>query len=183
MSRPKPSSRANGRLSSGPKTAEGKARSSRNALRHGLLSRDPILTDESAAGYSQLLAQYRSRFRPQNPGQADLVDAMVHARWQLLRLRALENGLFNDHMLDSERSPQPDAAPQDDSDRLAVAFSELLADGSYPLLQRYEARLQNVFQRALETLVESRAAAPPTVARACPAPPSPLKNTKITKRT
>jgi len=40
--------RANAQLSTGPRTPEGKARSSRNALKHGLLSSQILLEHESA---------------------------------------------------------------------------------------------------------------------------------------
>ena len=38
--------RRNARKSTGPRTLVGKARSSKNAVRHGLLSRDVLLPDE-----------------------------------------------------------------------------------------------------------------------------------------
>jgi len=44
-------SRANGAKSRGPVTPEGKARACRNNTRHGLLSRDMMLTTESTEAF------------------------------------------------------------------------------------------------------------------------------------
>ena len=43
--------RANARLSTGPRTAAGKERSSQNALTHGLTSRSPVLATEDPAAF------------------------------------------------------------------------------------------------------------------------------------
>lgn len=46
--------RRNGRLSNGRKTPEGKAASAKNAIKHGLLSREVLLPDEDAGAFAQL---------------------------------------------------------------------------------------------------------------------------------
>jgi len=56
--------RNNGSLSRGPKTPEGKARSSRNATRHGLLAKCVLLPHESRENFEVLLNQYMERFGP-----------------------------------------------------------------------------------------------------------------------
>ncbi len=55
--------RRDGALSTGPVSAEGKARSARNALRHGLCSRSLILHDaEEAAEFADLRAAMLGRW-------------------------------------------------------------------------------------------------------------------------
>ena len=45
--------RQNAKKSTGPRTPEGKARSSQNALKHGLLARDAVMADEDPAEYDR----------------------------------------------------------------------------------------------------------------------------------
>src|SRR5687767_2004550 len=49
--------RRNARLSTGPRTPEGKARSSGNARSHGLFSKVAVLPDEDPAEYAKLLSE------------------------------------------------------------------------------------------------------------------------------
>src|SRR6266480_833538 len=56
--------RGNGRRSNGPKTGAGKASSSKNAMKHGLLSKDILLPGEVAEAFDDLAAGIRADFRP-----------------------------------------------------------------------------------------------------------------------
>jgi hypothetical protein len=57
--------RRNGARSRGPRTPEGKARSSRNALKHGLRAEEHVvLPDEDAAGFTALEAALIAELAP-----------------------------------------------------------------------------------------------------------------------
>src|ERR1043166_3069090 len=77
--------RNNGSLSRGPKTPEGKARSSRNATRHGLLAKCVLLPHESRENFEVLLNQYIERFGPLDAVEEGLIEEMVAAFWRIRR--------------------------------------------------------------------------------------------------
>jgi len=110
-------SRVNGARSRGPRTPEGKARSSQNALRHGLLSKCVVLESESAQGFQSILSQHALRLAPADDVEQGYVDEMAAASWRLRRAWAIETALF-----DSAVQDQPSG---DDLARLAAAFSKL----------------------------------------------------------
>ena len=56
--------RRNGGLSNGPKTAEGKAASSKNAIKHGLLSDEALLPGEDEDRFEQFANQLRTELWP-----------------------------------------------------------------------------------------------------------------------
>jgi hypothetical protein len=77
-------SRRNGAKSRGPKTAEGKARSARNALKHGLCGqRFVVLGDKDLAAFDALEAALTAELAPQGALQAVLVRRIVAATWRL----------------------------------------------------------------------------------------------------
>ena len=51
---------ANARLSTGPRTTEGKACASQNARKHGLTARDLVIREGEQEEFDDLLASYRS---------------------------------------------------------------------------------------------------------------------------
>ena len=70
----------------GPKTAEGKARSARNAVKHGLRSRSfGLLPEEAPADWAEHLAGLRSSYRPQDAAEEKLVTALAAAMWLEIR--------------------------------------------------------------------------------------------------
>ena len=109
---PKPTSskksataRANGAKSRGPATAAGRARSSQNALRHGLAVRDAalptvsvVLADESPADFQRLLNAYLDEFAPTSPLEVELVETMASARGRLRRLANIETTLLGNEV-------------------------------------------------------------------------------------
>jgi hypothetical protein len=58
--------RRNGAKSKGPVTAQGKAKSSRNAFRHGLCSKILIVADEDQEEFDELRDSYMETFQPRN---------------------------------------------------------------------------------------------------------------------
>jgi len=83
-------SRANGAKSRGPITPEGKLASSRNSLRHGILSKTIVLEDESSETFVDLLASYQQEHQPQTPTEEALIENMAVARWRQMRLWNME---------------------------------------------------------------------------------------------
>jgi hypothetical protein len=86
-------SRKNGTKSRGPKTAEGKARSAQNALKHGLCAqRFVVLGDEDLDEFDALEAALTAELAPQGTLQAVLVRRIVAATWRLERAECLAAG-------------------------------------------------------------------------------------------
>ena len=66
-------SKINGAKSNGPITAEGKAISSQNSLKHGLTSSRVVLPHESQEAYDKLEASLANRFKPADDLESELV--------------------------------------------------------------------------------------------------------------
>ena len=86
--------RANAAKSTGPKSREGKARSSRNAICHGFFSKAVVLPDESFASYEAMAEQIRSELRPRNVLEELLVTEIINLKWRMDRLLKVESTVF-----------------------------------------------------------------------------------------
>jgi len=135
--------RANSQHSTGPRTEEGKARSSQNALRHGLLSRTPVLRSEDQAAYEQHCRQFFDEHRPATPTETQLTQELADTSWRLNRVPALEAELLN-------RAAHPA------NEEAAIAFDIVDAHRAISILSLHSARLSRQFQRALEQLRETQ---------------------------
>jgi hypothetical protein len=94
-------SRTNGAKSRGPKTLEGKARSARNALKHGMRAQQCIvLPGERASAFEAFEAALLQELAPEGALQAVLAQRVVAASWRLARAERLEAELFARNMLD-----------------------------------------------------------------------------------
>jgi hypothetical protein len=88
-------SRINGAKSRGPKTAEGRARSSQNALKHGLRAeRVVVLPDEDAAAYEAEQAALLAELAPEGALQTLLARRVAASAWRVLRADRIEVELF-----------------------------------------------------------------------------------------
>jgi hypothetical protein len=133
-------SRRNGAKSTGPKTAAGKARSARNALKHGLCAEEfVVLHNEDEQAFAALQASILEELAPQGALQRFLAGRIVRAAWRLERAERIEIELLEYRM--------------DRDGDLALA---LIRDGngtrSVDTLMRYRGRAQAEFYKALRTL-------------------------------
>ena len=92
---------ANSQHSTGPKSAEGKQRSSQNALRHGLTAKIVVLPTEDSDAYQAHLQSFIKECSPKGPIESHLVQALADISWRLQRVAAIETKL-----LDEATSPE-----------------------------------------------------------------------------
>ena len=165
--------RINGAKSHGPKTAEGKEASSRNAIKHGLTAHHTlILQCESPEEYQAMLAEHIAIHQPVTPPEKELVDQMAIARWRIRRFVAAETDLIDSEMVRNREKVNKEFAPPDSGVHLAMAIRSLADESrALSLMSRYESRLQRVHDKAyaaLRELQQSRAHSPSVSAEEIP---------------
>jgi hypothetical protein len=147
--------RANAALSTGPRTQEGKAASSRNSLSHGLCStRLVVFLWESQSDLDHLRAAFHARFLPLDRSETELVDRLVDSTWRRKRVLAIESTLFDLDISNNEpafagRFPND---PEDGILRMAIAFRDKHGEGSALAIQRYLTSVECSYTRASREL-------------------------------
>jgi hypothetical protein len=92
-----------------------------------------------------MIAQHIRRFGPADGVELGMIEEMAAAFWRLRRAWAIETSLM-DQGLEA-------AQPRDEVARIAAAFSTLAASPQLALLNRYEAHLHHMYQRAMRTFL------------------------------
>ena len=138
--------RVNAQLSTGPKSAAGKSRSSENSFRHGFSSQTVIITGEDPEEYEELLTELLMSFPTAGEFALDrAVREMANAEWRLRRVRRHMEIAINGKIAELQ-------AQNPDADVLllqAQAMDTLAAESnSYKLLLRYETKFENQYNRA-----------------------------------
>jgi hypothetical protein len=178
--------RRNGARSRGPKTAAGKARAARNALKHGLTARQvTLIGDEDATAFAALEAAAWTALAPSDAFQMDLVTRIVAASWRARRADRLEGALLGHFLADAGHGADPGGAAA----QAALAFG-LVRDGNGPrafeTLIRYRGSATAELFRslgALRLLQADAQAGDGALNEARPALPSPTRKTKRTQET
>ena len=86
--------RANSLLSTGPKTPEGKAKSSQNALKTGLTARTVVLTDDDLPAYQAHVARFFDKYKPGTDDERELTQKLADAEWRLLSIPAMQSAIY-----------------------------------------------------------------------------------------
>jgi hypothetical protein len=86
--------RRNARKSTGPTTEEGKQRSRRNAVRHGLTAETVIGAMEDAEDYRAFEAAITADYDAQSAVERELILRLASLLWRLHRATRIEIGLF-----------------------------------------------------------------------------------------
>lgn len=82
--------RKNAQKSTGPKSAAGKRASSRNALKHGVLSQQAVADHEDRKAYEALLGQLIEEYAPEAALECTLVERLSILIWREKRLAKAE---------------------------------------------------------------------------------------------
>ena len=147
--------RANGAKSKGPITPEGKANSSRNAVKHALTAYKAfVLQNENYASFEALVFDLQSTHNPVGQHEEHLVWQIAGTIWRERRLWDTETALMDIEMsnLNTPVPTLPNGRP-DEAIRTASAFESLAVKSTaMSLLLRYQSRMIRTRERALESL-------------------------------
>jgi hypothetical protein len=86
--------RLNAQSSTGPRTPEGKAASSMNAVKTGLTGRTVLLPSDDVAAFEAHIKKYFDEYQPVGLRENELVQSLADTRWRLDRIFALEAAIF-----------------------------------------------------------------------------------------
>ena len=86
--------RANARLSSGARTAAGKARSCRNAFKHGLTGKNVLIPEGQESRYEHFISDLVECFHPVGALELQLAREIANCHWRLDHVRSVEQGMF-----------------------------------------------------------------------------------------
>jgi len=148
--------RENGAKSRGPKTEEGKARSSRNAikdgsraekLKHFVPPHEAVVCNEDREAYRDLVDQLVAIYKPYNQVAFQAVGDIAAARWQIDRLNLCITMHWNLALIAAAKKPSPVGLDPDLREIIIrVDASAHLLSGNSMLtkLNREIARLQQV---------------------------------------
>ena len=136
--------RANAQHSTGPRTRDGKLRSSLNALTHGLTGRTVLLPNEDPAAHQRHTQEYLDEYKPQGPTERQLVQELIDTSWRLNRVPALEAEVLTR----ATHPPTPEAA---------IEFDIVDAHQAIDKLALYSHRLSRQFHKSLDQLRQIQA--------------------------
>jgi hypothetical protein len=140
--------RRNAQKSTGPKTAEGKANSSLNNLRHGLTGQISLLPTEDREAHDTWCNDLIQGFNPETPIERHLGHSIAEDFWRLNRAVAIETNIFALGHQHERRELQL---------ALADARTFLAQADQFSLLTIYEQRINRNIQRNMNLLRELQA--------------------------
>jgi hypothetical protein len=133
--------RRNAKKSTGPKTDEGKAAASRNAIRHGLTARHVVCREEREEDFAEFREALWQSLAPADAVEEQMAERIVLLSWRLRRTSRAERGIINE-------DPGTKLGPY--ADWIARAFDYSAKEMTR--LARYEANLDRSLGRAYAML-------------------------------
>jgi hypothetical protein len=136
--------RRNARLSTGPRTAQGRRLSRMNALKHGLTAQHVTVFDETEADFRRFQRQLVRVLRPEGAMEAQLAERAIICAWRLRRVYRIETGMFS-----KARKLWAPTGPTMAND-IETVYTRLSAQSDdLAKLSRYEASIERSLRRAL----------------------------------
>jgi len=147
---------ANAKLSSGPKTPEGKAASRANAYKHGLTGDGVVVSEKDAAKINQLASDLKAEFRPSNMTGQKLAERMAVLSVRMDRSVEQESAAIAENVRLAEANFEaPESLDEQTVAKLRREAGQIaLFDPSKEacLARKYEASAERGFFRALKEL-------------------------------
>jgi hypothetical protein len=155
--------RRNAQKSTGPRTTQGKAIVSQNAVKHGLLARHDVISSESQADFDLYRNQLLAELVPTSPMESMLAERIVSLSWRLKRVGRIQNQTIDALNASNTSSPLAkltqslfpkgqQAEPSESPPELALgrlAIKDFSNAGVLDRLLMYERRIEHSLYRTI----------------------------------
>ncbi len=157
--------RSNAQKSTGPRTPEGKAAASQNAVKHGLLAEQVVIKGEDPAQFDLYRAGMLEELAPVGAVEAMLAERVVGLSWRLLRAERLQAAVFatvyrenaNDVVLWPKHGLPIQPGPGEDEVVLGqVVMTDFVHAKVLDRLLVYERRIESSLYRTMRQLRKER---------------------------
>jgi hypothetical protein len=153
--------RLNAQKSTGPRTPDGKAKVSQNAITHGLCSTRPVLSTENPEEYDQFRDDFFRRHAPEGVFENVLADRAANTFWRLRRASTFETLIVNSLLgqaidaIKEKFAGNPNFRLSDltSQDYLAVVVEhDFSKEHILERVQGYETKIERSYYRTLKEL-------------------------------
>ncbi len=152
--------RKNAKQSTGPRTPEGKQRSSKNALKHGLLALDSVIPGEDPADFDRHLTLYEDTYNPRNCVERELVLQIADSAWRMRRLSRIEATVMTagiERTRVHQQTYRPERMREGHEGKLQLLGASMYGGTQFlNQLARYDGHLNRRLHRAVELMMKIR---------------------------
>jgi len=141
----------NAQHSTGPRTDEGKQRSSQNALKHGFRAKDPLIPGEDPDEFDRHSVDLETELRPVSYLELNLVEQIIDITWRIKRFARIEAAVINELHDSAAEHPRNHYK---DGDQLLGKY--LAHSNALNRLSRYAAQLARRYHNTMKELRELR---------------------------
>jgi hypothetical protein len=136
----------------GPKTPEGKARSSSNATKHGLAGRTVLLPSDDLNEFHTFTQEFIQSLDPRTPMERELARTISDGYWRLRRARTTEDSLY----AIGHDEPSGDFDAENETIHAACTQGRTFRDNdrAFVNLSIYESRIHRGVEKATKQLKE-----------------------------
>ena len=148
--------RANAQLARGPVTAEGKKKSSLNALRHGVTAQTTVMTEEDRIEHDAFCAEMLAAHAPVGTLETFHASAIAEQAWRLNDVRAKCNNIVSIGHFDGTEDRFDAEHPEIQT---AITAAVTMRDNAQQLqlLSLYEQRIHRLFEKHTQILEKLQA--------------------------
>jgi len=130
----------NGAKSRGPKTAEGKAKSCRNALKHGFRSKKTVVLDPNdEEDYNQYRESMIASLRPTDANQATFAELVIVNGWRLKKAIEFQTDVLIEYSNEDQHEFE--------------AYFNYPAASRYKIFREFELKFESSLHKALKALL------------------------------
>jgi hypothetical protein len=149
--------RANAQKSTGPRTADGKKRSSLNATRHGFTGQTVVLPEEDLVAFNTFTKGIVESFTPVAATEIQLAQSYAGYQWRINRLAAVETTMFTLGLMEDNAENLNIEHPQI---HIAASYAKTFRSqaAEFGRLAMYNQRLENSASKVLKQLKELQTA-------------------------